>query len=256
MTLCLYPMDSALMKRYTSSFSFFKNTSRTQQQMLDQYLFELLDLSDYFQVEILKSITMERVKKGLSVATAEAYLNRIRTHNEPELITMLIDFVTFNYPQLARNEFPFHKLGKKMLLEVLRRIRNPGHFNETKISSERDLLLGNPAEHEAYTLFNEGRFHDYKLQFNDQEYPVHKCILMSESPFFQKYLADPEMNKTAVYVVNPKHHISQEGFNVFLLVLYTNTITTEDRDKYYFQLLHLSVEYEVKAHCLIEIKLE
>jgi hypothetical protein len=53
------------------------------------------------------------------------------------------------------------------------------------------------------------------------------------------------MNKTAVYVVNPKHPVSQEAFNVFLLVLYTNTITTEDRDKYYFQLLHLYVEYEV-----------
>jgi hypothetical protein len=121
-------------------FLLFLYTSRIQQQMLDQYLFELLDLSDYFQVEILKSITMERVKKGLSAATAEAYLNRIRTHNEPELITMLIDFVTFNYPQLARNEFPFHKLGKKMLLEVLRRIRNPGYFKKPR-SVRNEIFL-------------------------------------------------------------------------------------------------------------------
>jgi hypothetical protein len=46
--------------------------------------------------------------------------------------------------------------------------------------------------------------------------------------------------------------------SVFLLVLYTKTITGKDLDKYCYQLLHLSVEYEVnhlKAFCLNEIKI-
>jgi hypothetical protein len=209
---------------------------------------------------MLKAAIMERIKTGLTLNTGELYLNRIRTRNEPELIALFIEFVADNYTQLPKYDFPFHKLGKKMLLAVLKLLLPPAMWFNTgnHIQKEGPIKIGNPSEHKSYSLYHEGRFHDYKLQYDGQQYPVHKFILVSESRYFQRQLSDP-MNKTMVYVVNPKHLISRKAFEAFLLMLYTNTITAEDNDRYYLHLLHLSIQFEVeevKDLCLKRIMFE
>jgi hypothetical protein len=79
---------------------------------LKDYLFELYDLCDYFQVKTLRELIMEGIKPLLTVETAEVYLLRIRTQNEPDLKTVFMTFVAENHVELYEKNFPFHKVGK------------------------------------------------------------------------------------------------------------------------------------------------
>jgi hypothetical protein len=45
--------------------------------------------------------------------------------------------------------------------------------------------FGDPSQHCRFSLFREGLFSDFKLIWNNKAFSVHRCILFSESTYFQ-----------------------------------------------------------------------
>jgi hypothetical protein len=125
------------------------------------------------------------MKTGLTVDTAESYLNRIRAHSDPDFTQLFIDFVSSKHALLSKKDFPFHMLGKTMLLQVMKHILKPiPTIVRLHRSTEKDIGIGDPSENDSYPIFKERRFHYFTLQFKGQQYPVHKYILVSESLSF------------------------------------------------------------------------
>jgi hypothetical protein len=255
------------------SFLLFLYTGRIRRVDLEQYIFELYDLCDYFQVKTLKELILEGIKPLLTVETAELYLLRIRTQNEPDLRTIFSTFVAENHVELHENNFPFHQVGKNMLLEIFRIMNDSQSESDdsdsssdsssssdsdsdsdsgNEVNNSSELSYGDPTQHRSYAMFKEGKFTDFTLKFKGHEYPVHKCILFSDSQYFHNYL-----NKKRHFIeVTSNWECPQEAIVVFLLSLYTNSVAKESFWIYWWLLCYLAIKYTVeklKKFCLPEI---
>jgi hypothetical protein len=89
---------------------------------LKHHLFELYDLADYFQVQSLKDLMIERCKQYLTDETAESFLDRILQRNAPELKRIICYYIAARFRELSDKGFSFHKVGKIMLKKILLRI--------------------------------------------------------------------------------------------------------------------------------------
>jgi hypothetical protein len=122
--------------------------------------------------------------------------------------------------------------------------------NEDNESTE--ISFGDPSQHRSYVMFKEGKFTDFTLKFEHHDYPVHKCILFSDSQYFHNYL-----NKKSSFInITLDWECPQEAIEVFLLSLYTNSVERKTFVKYWWLLCYLAVKYTVKKLkklCLQEI---
>jgi hypothetical protein len=122
--------------------------------------------------------------------------------------------------------------------------------NEDNESTE--ISFGHPSQHRSYAMFKEGKFTDFTLKFERHDYPVHKCILFSDSQYFHNYL-----NKKRSFIdITLDWECPQEAIEVFLLSLYTNSVERKTFVKYWWLLCYLAVKYTVKKLkklCLQEI---
>jgi hypothetical protein len=218
-------------------FLLFLYTNLIPNEYFKRFLLQLYDLSDYFQVKKLKDLVLKGIKKCLTVKTAELYLSRVGYREEHELQDTFVAFVAENFCELSQMRYPFHKMGKVMLLQVLetvaatnliigwRNIQDREAWSRNRVIEYNIVAskhLCDPKEKYGYSMFTERKFTDYVLVFNGQEYPVHKCILFSESGYFQKLLvSDSAKHK----ISSPA--ISQETFQSFVLFLYTGAVQEE-----------------------------
>jgi hypothetical protein len=95
-------------------------TTKIRSADLKEHILELYFLSDYFQVRTLKDLVMKGITKCLTVENAHLFLPVIRTYHAHFLQEDLTSFIATNNNGLLISEFPFHKLGKDMLLRSYR----------------------------------------------------------------------------------------------------------------------------------------
>jgi hypothetical protein len=97
------------------AFLLFLYTNCIKYSILKEYLLDLFDLADYFQVEMLKKVALKGMKNWLTMRTANVYLPRIRNCNVPDLVESFTTFISSNQAKLYFETFPFHQLGKTLL---------------------------------------------------------------------------------------------------------------------------------------------
>jgi hypothetical protein len=222
---------------------------------LEQYLFELNHLADYFQVGKLKALVMKGMKEYLNMDTVESFLLNLKNIVDPSVKEVLVRFVADNFDKLLVESFLFHKIGRTMLCRVLRRMtenenKDLKYVNRvvTNIKKKEELPnkhIGDPSQHIAYTLFKERKFSDYQVRINYKPFHVHKCMLFSESPFFQRKYEENYGLGVNISIV--KENIQFETvFEILLIFLYTGLMTHENLQKYCFGLFWLSHKFEEK----------
>lgn len=90
-------------------------------------------------------------------------------------------------------------------------------------------------------LFLTSKHSDSTIKVGDKEFKVHKCILASQSSFFDKMFSD-EAAENATRTVNKPKNFNQETFEVFLRYFYTKNIPSPD---IVVDLLELAIEFGV-----------
>jgi hypothetical protein len=103
-------------------FLAFLYTGFITEKSLETSLFELYDLSDYFQVHRMKILVLERFKEYLTLKTAEYFLTCVRDREISELKGRMADYLAAHFMDLLKIDFPFHKVGKIMLQRMFKRI--------------------------------------------------------------------------------------------------------------------------------------
>jgi hypothetical protein len=113
---------------------------------------------------------------------------------------------------------------------------------------ERDQggRIGDPLTHHRCGMFMEGQFSDFKLIWNTQEIPVHKCILFSESGYFRDLISGEWKDSQQGVIDIPDREIDNKTIEVFLHFIYTNLITSADLKQFLHELHYLSVYFQVK----------
>jgi hypothetical protein len=96
------------------AFLNFIYTSRILETDFKSFMFELYDLSTFYQVKSLKVLCLGGIRDALDKEPAEQILTRILSLHKisPRLKQILADHVASEYSDLTTVQFPFHKLGK------------------------------------------------------------------------------------------------------------------------------------------------
>jgi hypothetical protein len=76
---------TGISKDVFEDFLFFLYTNLIPEEKLTKNFFQFYDLSDYFQVNSLKMLVLNGIKKVLTFDNAESFLTPIRERNSPEL---------------------------------------------------------------------------------------------------------------------------------------------------------------------------
>jgi hypothetical protein len=97
-------------------------------------------------------------------------------------------------------------------------------------------LVGDPTSNYGYAVMKLKFRSDFKLAWNNEEYLVHKCALASESQYFQALFQSESTTKDLIL---PDNQTSKEGFEVFLLFLYTSLIQHSDLKRFIIELYFL-----------------
>jgi hypothetical protein len=159
-------------------------------------------------------------------------------------------YVASEYSELTSVHFPFHKLGKTILLNGFKRLAEDPPVQELNKERNEELgrYVGKPLTNDDYKLFSEGKFSDLTLDRQNKKYSVHKCILTSESLYFASLLNSEwiETNESILYLP-PEKNISTEAFEVFLLFLNTNLIEPRHFKKHLLELFELSDYFQVST---------
>jgi BTB/POZ domain len=99
-------------------------------------------------------------------------------------------------------------------------------------------------------LFMNEKFSDITLNIGEDKVPAHKAILVTQSKFFEKVLAeDPDISEFTF-----QKHAEKEVYIEFLRFMYNNSI--KDLEKNFNALLEFAFEYEsegLKKLCHLEI---
>jgi hypothetical protein len=102
-------------KKSFEVFLAFLYTGYMTEKDLETYLFELYDLSDYFQVQPMKFLVLNGFEKYLTNITAESFLKCIRDREIYELKGRMADYLAAHFMELLKVDFPFYKVGKIIL---------------------------------------------------------------------------------------------------------------------------------------------
>lgn len=130
-------------------FLIFLYTGKIQYFDLEQFLFELYELADYFQVITLRNIIRSNIMTSLSLDNIEEYVGWFGQQCDEELQNSLITFVAKNSTALAVRNFPFHKLGNEMIDLVFRKqayLANPKAFIESLSTALPSSVNGTTTE--------------------------------------------------------------------------------------------------------------
>jgi hypothetical protein len=235
------------------SFLLFLYTGLVSGDNLNEHLFELYDLSTHFEVKALKNACLQELYDSLSTNNAETYLSHIstRTH-DLHLATMCAASLTDELSELLRTNFQFHKIGKTMLPLVFKRLGEiEDHYSRHDYTiSDRRLKdpenLGNPETHYQYRMFKEGNYSDFQLNWNGNNYSLHRCVLSTESLYFHTFFNSEWKESNSGQVNLPEEtSISSEAFELFLVYCYTRLITKENLVNFFFELRALSDYFQV-----------
>jgi hypothetical protein len=102
-------------------FIIYLYTLQMETEAMKQYIFELYELSDYFQAAELKKSIFTELKRFLSLENVRHCLKWFRKQNDFDLEDIFVDFVVNNAVPLAMQNFPFHGLGKTMINKVFQK---------------------------------------------------------------------------------------------------------------------------------------
>jgi hypothetical protein len=102
-------------------FIIYLYTLQMETEAMKQYIFELYELSDYFQAAELKKSIFTELNRYLSLENVRHCLKWFRKQNDFDLEDIFVDFVVNNAVSLAMQNFPFHGLGKIMINKVFQK---------------------------------------------------------------------------------------------------------------------------------------
>jgi hypothetical protein len=96
-------------------------------------------------------------------------------------------------------------------------------------------------------MFKEGNYCDFALNWNGSNYSLHRCVLSSESLYFQTLFNSEWKESNSGQLNLPQEtSISKEAFEVFLVYCYTQLITKETLVDFFFELRELSDYFQVQ----------
>jgi hypothetical protein len=244
------------------SFLLFLYTGLVSSKNLKVFLFELYDLSVHFGVRALKKGCIQEFYDSLTTKNAETHLTFVstRTH-DLRLATMYAAFIAEHCSELVLTHFPFHKIGKTMLPLVFKRtVEVREHHSryyhakypkrpEDEDEDDAELSgIGNPEAHSQYRLVKDGNYSDFKLNWNGNEYLLHRCVLSSECFYFRTFFNSEWKESNTGQVNLPQDSsISAKAFELFLIYCYTHLITKENLVSHFFELRELSDYFQVQS---------
>jgi hypothetical protein len=118
--------------------------------------------------------------------------------------------------------------------------------NQNELEMVLGGRIGDPTSHQRYITFKNGEFSDFKLTWNEKTYLTHKCVLFSESIYFQKLLESDWKDATEGEIIIPDKKVPDSVVKIFFLFLYTNLITESDFHRLCLELYDLSTFLQVK----------
>jgi hypothetical protein len=228
----------------------FLYTNLIKKNDFEQFLIELCDLSVYFQAGKLIRFCAENFQQFLCVDNMKAVVTWSFIQASPTAQDTLSDFIASNFEKLVAAKFSFYKIGKTVMLKVLKSIAaaqtRPWNFSS---STKRGLgvSIGQPSTHPQYDLLLNGNYSDFRVKLNHFEYHLHKCILFVQSGYFQSFLKSDWKESSSGEITIPGNEISKKSFEAFLAFLYTNYITEKDLETNLFELYFLSDYFQVQT---------
>jgi hypothetical protein len=98
-------------------------TNVITEEALKVNLCNLYYLADYFQVFGLKELVINGFKKYLKDSNVRNYLTIVCARNNlGEFKALLVKYIAARHKELSENMFPFHEIGKTMLLKIFKEI--------------------------------------------------------------------------------------------------------------------------------------
>jgi hypothetical protein len=239
--------DSTISDEAIEVFLCFLYTSLVSQTNLERYFFELYDLSLYFQAKKLTTICAKNLPDLLNAEIAQALLLSSRARSDSIIQQTLVIFIAENYRDLTDRDFPFHKTGKTMLLQIFKHIHTKSHVLTRNVQTNLGAKIRNPSDHTHFQMLRNGNYSDFTLKWNRKEYSLHKYVLYSESLYFKTLFSSEWMETNArVYeLILPKKEVSRKAFFDFLSFLYTGFITEENLLMSLFELYDLADYFQV-----------
>jgi hypothetical protein len=129
----------------------------------------------------------------------------------------------------------------------LREQRNEKFHQERSSSEVWNRHTGDPLRHYGYSLMKSKFKCDFKLTWNKEEFLVHKCALASESQYFHALFQSECRESHTAELILSGHETSRDGFEVFLVFLYTSLIRHAHLKRFIPDLYFLSDYFQVKT---------
>jgi hypothetical protein len=79
--------------------------------------------------------------------------------------------------------------------------------NQNELEMVLGGRIGDPTRHQRYITFKNGEFSDFKLTWNEKTYRTHRCVLFSESIYFQKRFESDWKDATEGQVLIPDKEV-------------------------------------------------
>jgi hypothetical protein len=232
------------------AFLLFIYTNLITTQDLKEFLLELFDLSVHLQVKKLQFVCSNNLEDWLTIERAETFLTWNRTHNDSKTVEVLATFLASNFQILLKKSFPFHKVGKTILLKIFKKLAYNVNYNYNYNYSSPSLPksnVGDPSIHPQFSVLKNGQFSDFVLKWNRNEYLLHKYVLLSGSLYFRILLTSEWKESNSGEIKIPGEGISKKAFEDFLAFLYTGFISATEMEKNLFELYDLSDYFQVAS---------
>jgi hypothetical protein len=226
-------------------FLLFLYTSCLAEADFNKFQLELYDLSEALKVQKLKDFCSKNFRSNLlTTDNVESFVNWCHTHTAPKMNEIVTCFIATNYATLSEKNFPFHKTGKIILCEIFRRVVT-GYSPPPSTVINLGEHIGDPRKHPQFQMYRNGHYADFKLIWNGKPYLLHKCVLFTESLYFQTLLSSNWKELDLADLAG--RGISKETFEDFLFFLYTNLIREDKLTKNSFHLYDLSDYFQVNS---------
>jgi hypothetical protein len=146
----------------------------------------------------------------------------------------------------SNDDLNYLKTGFQLWKEQ-REQRNEKSHQERQSSEVWSQHTGDPLRHYGYSLMKSEFRSDFKLTWNKDEFLVHKCALASESQYFQALFQSEWRETNTAELRLSDRETSREGFQVFLVFLYTSLIRHAHLKRFIPDLYFLSDYFQVKT---------
>jgi hypothetical protein len=96
----------------TSNLLIFLYTGEIYDEASHEHIFELLELSDYFQCPVMHEAIVLEIKASISLNNVQGFVEQWSRHKSDGAADILARFIADYFQELSTRKFPFQQLGE------------------------------------------------------------------------------------------------------------------------------------------------